>query len=186
MPDAMIVRHCAPTLAGLKTASMFTCPFQSREEMNRQVSRLNRRLAPKGIRVLPLRYRGGRGLIYLYRPGWLNRDLQQAESRCILTRCGYGWDTCAGQLRRLRHRLESCREFPHEIGLFLGYPPEDVRGFMEEKAENYKCVGCWKVYGDPERAQRTFDRYKKCTDAYCRCLEKGRPIEGLAVIRKGS
>ena len=53
MPDAMIVRHCAPTLAGLKTASMFTCPFQSREEMNRQVSRLNRRLAPKGIRVLP-------------------------------------------------------------------------------------------------------------------------------------
>ena len=65
MPDAMIVRHCAPTLAGLKTASMFTCPFQSREEMNRQVSRLNRRLAPKGIRVLPLRSRGGRGLIYL-------------------------------------------------------------------------------------------------------------------------
>ena len=181
MPDAMIVRHCAPTLAGLKTASMFTCPFQSREEMNRQVSRLNRRLAPKGIRVLPLRYRGGRGLIYLYRPGWLNRDLQQAESRCILTRCGYGWDTCAGQLRRLRQRLESSREFPHEIGLFLGYPPEDVRGFIHNKACNFKCSGCWKVYGDEQAAKSIFEKYNVCSKIYFQQWQQGKSIEQLTV-----
>lgn len=176
MPDAMIVRHCAPTLAGLKTASMFTCPFQSREEMNRQVSRLNRRLAPKGIRVLPLRYRGGRGLIYLYRPGWLNRDLQQAETRSILTRCGYGWDTCAGQLRRLRQRLESCREFPHEIGLFLGYPPEDVEGFRREGGRNCKFTGLWKVYGPVEEAVRRFQVFYHCRAHFCQGMDEGNTL----------
>ena len=97
MPDAMIVRHCAPTLAGLKTASMFTCPFQSREEMNREISRLNRLLAPKGIRVLPLRYRGARGLFNLYGPAWLTRAFHQPETRSIFTLCGYTWVTFPGQ-----------------------------------------------------------------------------------------
>ena len=36
---------------------------------------------------------------------------------------------------RLIKRLNEDAEFPHEIGLFPGYPPEDVRGFIENRAE---------------------------------------------------
>ena len=32
-------------------------------------------------------------------------------------------------------------EFPHEVGLFLGYPPEDVKGFIDHRANNFKCAG---------------------------------------------
>ena len=63
----------------------------------------------------------------------------------------------------------------------MGYPPEDVEGFISQKAQNYKCVGCWKVYGDAEAAQRTFEKYKKCTDVYCSQWEKGISIERLTV-----
>ena len=71
--------------------------------------------------------------------------------------------------------------FPHEIGLFLGYPLQDVLGFIENRGQGSKLVGTWKVYGDEEAARRTFARYKKCTAVYSRCLKEGTPLEKLAV-----
>ena len=55
MSDELIVRHCAPTLAGLKTGTVFGCPYSDRKELILEVRSLNRRLAPKGVRVIPLR-----------------------------------------------------------------------------------------------------------------------------------
>ena len=81
----------------------------------------------------------------------------------------------------LIRRLCEYEEFPHEIGLFLGYPPEDVYGFIENKADGFKCVGCWKVYGDARAAQKTFARYKKCSDIYAVQYANGRSIERLTV-----
>lgn len=79
--------------------------------------------------------------------------------------------------------LSEGREFPHEIGLFLGYPIEDVKGFIENKAECAKCVGCWKVYGDEEKAQKAFDKYKKCERVYRQQWSNGRPLVKLTVAR---
>ena len=39
---------------------------------------------------------------------------------------------------KLIGRLQENEGFPHEIGLFLGYPPEDVLGFIENKGEFFK------------------------------------------------
>ena len=33
MSDEHIIRYCAPTLASMKTGSLFTCPFEGREAM---------------------------------------------------------------------------------------------------------------------------------------------------------
>lgn len=48
---------------------------------------------------------------------------------------------------------ESC---PHEIGLFLGYPLDDVKSFIKNKGKNCICCRYWKVYHHPEQAQKTF------------------------------
>ena len=72
-------------------------------------------------------------------------------------------------------------DFPHEVGLFLSYPPEDVKGFIENRAANAKCTGVWKVYGDERQARQTFAKYKKCTDIYCRSWRAGSSLERLAV-----
>lgn len=72
-------------------------------------------------------------------------------------------------------------EFPHEIGLFLGYPPEDVCGFIENRAGGYKCVGEWKVYGDADKAKEIFAKYRKCTEVYCAQFAQGKSIERLTV-----
>ena len=52
---------------------------------------------------------------------------------------------------------------------------------MDNHACNYKCAGLWKVYSDEVRAQRLFDRFKRCTDAYCKLWYAGATIEQLAV-----
>ena len=71
--------------------------------------------------------------------------------------------------------------FPHEWGRVRGYPPEGGRGFMEGRAKGVRCVGCWKVYGDAEKAQKLFASYKKCTAVYTARHAKGTPVERLTV-----
>ena len=181
MSEDLLIRHCSPTLAGIKTGNLFSCACPSRKDLTRDLCRLNKKLVPKGIRVLPLRVCKGRALIYAYRPNALECDLADHCSRGLLLQYGYTPEDSNRCVIHLIQRLRSDGEFPHEIGLFLSYPPEDVKGFIENRAANAKCTGVWKVYGDERQARQTFDRYKKCTQTYCERWRSGVELERLAV-----
>lgn len=181
MSEEVLVRYCSPTLAGIKTGNLFSCEFTGVCEMRDCIRRWNHRLTGKGLRVLPLRIRDGRTLVYVYRPSKLSADLRHGGTLELLRECGYQSEIPEKCIVELIRRLREEREFPHEIGLFLSYPPEDVKGFMKNKAEGCKSVGCWKVYGDAEAAERIFERYKKCTELYCSLFAQGRTLERLAV-----
>lgn len=181
MSEEMLVYHCAPTLAGMKTGSLFSCAYGCRGELVATIRRWNGRLAPKGLRVLPLRYLEGRALIYVYRPGDLAADLADERARAILAQADYRGRSVEQCVAELARRLRGGAAFPHEVGLFLSYPPEDVLGFMEHRGADCKCVGCWKVYGDAEQARLAFDRYRRCTEQYCARWSKGMGVERLAV-----
>ena len=84
MSNETLIRSCAPTMACLKTGNMFTCGFESREQMTQELRQLNLRLRRKGLRILPLRWREGKALLYLYRPKQLERDLRNPLSRKLL------------------------------------------------------------------------------------------------------
>lgn len=81
----------------------------------------------------------------------------------------------------LARKMRTENRFPHEVGLFLSYPPEDVKGFIDNRAENYKDAGMWKVYGDVENARKMFRKFKKCTDLYYRMWKAGMSIDKLIV-----
>lgn len=181
MSEELVIRHCSPTLAGIKTGNLFTCRFEQKEEINREIRKLNRILVKKGLRVLPLRFSGDRALIYIYRPLRLTKDLKDHTACRLLKERGYIPEDIDQCIVHLVERLKENEEFPHEIGLFLGYPPEDVCGFIEHKEEGCKCTGCWKVYGDVDAAQKEFTKFKKCTDIYCTQYAKGKTIERLTV-----
>lgn len=181
MSEEMIINHCSPTLAGIKTGALFNCAYPSERELRSSVRAWNKTLSPKGLRVLPLRYNGRTALIYIYRPAMLSADLKDELARRLLAKCGYVSETPEGCIVQLMRRFAECDEFPHEVGLFLGYPPEDVCGFIANKACGYKCVGYWKVYGDEEKAKKAFAKFEKCTRCYCRQHAKGTGIERLAV-----
>ena len=60
MSEEMLIRHCSPTLAGIKTANMFTCCFENPEDIKRDIRKLNSILVKNGLKALPLRFSGDR------------------------------------------------------------------------------------------------------------------------------
>ena len=107
MSEDVLVRNSSPTLAGIKTGSLFSCPFISSRQMQMCVGEWNRSLSGKGIRVVSLRYSEGRGLVYVFRPRLLARDLAEPEAAALLKQRGYDAAApraCSGPARRRRWR----------------------------------------------------------------------------------
>ncbi|MBR0091669.1 MAG: DUF3793 family protein [Lachnospiraceae bacterium] len=181
MTDKTLVESCAPTLAGLKTASLITVGYPDRESCREAVCAFNRRFAEKGLRVIPMRYRSGRALLYIYRPSMLKKDMEDAKTRQMLCEMGYCCpyaDVCVAQLAQ---RMKAGEDFPHEVGLFLGYPADDVHGFIHHKYEGCTHIGDWRVYGDAEEAKVKFARFKKCREIYRNLFRDGRSADALTV-----
>lgn len=181
MSEQTIIYHCSPTLAGIKTANLFACSYESRTKLIKEIQSFNKSLLHKGILMIPVRMNDGRALIYVYRPAKLESDLNDELAVKLLNEHGYESNKTCKCVLRLIQRLKKYDEFPHEIGLFLGYPPEDVEGFIRHKGNDCKCAGYWKVYGDERKARQRFKDYKKCTRIYCYMYANGKSIERLTV-----
>ena len=181
MPEQYLIDHCAPTLAGLKTGNMFPVNIEPGQDICEELRRLNRLLRKKGIRVVIFKKTDRKALLYLYRPDFLERDLGCPEAQRILEEKGYCCRSAGNCIAQLIRRMTEDDEFPHEVGLFLGYPPGDVQCFMRDSRRGVKCTGCWKAYGNEEEAKKTFDKFRKCTDVYRRELSKGRSLLQLTV-----
>ena len=163
MSEELVIRQAAPTLAGIKTGSLFPCPCEDKAALLTEIRAFNRRYQARGLCLLPLRFTKGKALLYLYRPAALQRDLDSDAAAKLLAGAGYPCGSCGGCVAALVRRMHSSAKFPHEVGLFLGYPPEDVRGFIENRASGFKLIGCWKVYGDVDAARKKFESFESCT-----------------------
>lgn len=228
--EQAIVRNCAPTLAALKPASLFTFPgvFMSDGTANEQkYAEQNRKtfsevaqtcaeqLETAGINLRILVWRPCGALIYVYRQKMLQSHLSDERAAAPLRNEGYRINDLNACLNRLARRIadagkraitnddtgkrtpadsnplteahscpcanETCRrEFPHELGYFLGYPYADVTEFIRQHGENYLEFGMWKIYTERERALETFARYRRCTRSMMRAYRRHGRLEGLA------
>lgn len=180
--EKAIVEQCAPTLAGIKPASLFRVGGDL-AVLRRTAEVWDRRLQPLGLRVLVLKEcpRTNAGMVYLYRETWLKRILEDREHRRFLHGLGYTLESLEDVFSQLSRRFCLEQEYPHEIGVFLGYPFADVIGFIENRGKNFTCCGYWKSYGDPEVARRCFDSYRTCTAQYKQLYGDGTPIIQLVV-----
>lgn len=60
----------------------------------------------------------------------------------------------------LINKLQS-NDFPHEIGIFLGYPLKDVVGFMEYGNYKFCETKAWKIYGEPNISYEIYNNFVK-------------------------
>ena len=182
MLDRALVAHASPTLARLKLGSLFT--FSIGEGFYGEFTALRALLGQKGVALTLLRVRQGIALVYLYRPDELARAVEDEATWRFLESCGYRQRDVSALLRRLRERLRSAEDFPHEIGVFLGYPLADVIGFIENEGRNCLCCGCWKVYSNACDALDAFARFRKCKSVYERLFASGCPLARLTVAAR--
>lgn len=178
--EEYLIDYCSATLAGLKPGSLFNYPFVCREELADQLETWNQALGEKGISLQVLRQGTRTALIYMCRRTQLCQTLSQPPVTAFLYRLGYVQTDVDEMLLRLKGRMKR-QTFPHEIGVFLGYPLGDVMGFMKNEGKNCKCTGCWKVYGDEIQARACFARLDGCRNAYRRLWRQGKSVWQLTV-----
>ena len=167
--DLLLAEHGAPVLAGIKTANLITCRRAWYPDLPELLKTYQ---AVFHDRACDYRF-----LLLIYRPERLLNDLASQEARTLLMQNGYPMEEgLDALLEHLSERIMTNREFPHEIGLFLGYPVEDVRGFIEQRGRDCKLSGYWKVYGDEQAARRLFHQFDRCRDTARGYIERGMTI----------
>lgn len=184
MDFRMLVKYCSPTLAGLKTAGLFNYIYQSERELFLSIEKLNSMFYDKGISIEALKYKNNVALIYVYRRKMLEKDFQKDGVINFFKQYGYNTNdfNYIYAINVLKDKLQKNSSFPHEIGLFLGYPLYDVIGFIENKGKKSKLTGIWKVYHNEDEAITLFNKFKKCNDTYLRLYDNGASIMRLIVV----
>lgn len=129
--DALI-RQCAPTLAGMKSGSIFCVKPPTPEFMRQKVRQWDEQLKPSGLSVQILLERPDSGsmIVYVYRRKQLERILEGEDYRAFLAQMGYVHMDLDSLLAQLALRLETQPEFLHEIGVF----PSARCGWLHQKS----------------------------------------------------
>ncbi len=179
--ERAVITHCAPTLAGHKCASLFTWREEGEVSCADCVREADAVLSGKGVRLCVFNGVRADSLVYVYRPAALERRLHNPAVREFLKRQGYEGYTLKEDIEKLSCKVAEGDDFPHEIGIFLDYPLEDVEGFIENRGQAYCCLGVWKVYSNEQEARRRFQLYRKCREVYLACYERGFDVKKLTV-----
>lgn len=172
--EHQLAYHCALTIKGLKAASMVAFSCQSKEMVEFWLNYYKNCFKANGLNYLVLRKQKKHVLVLLYQPDVLMQLLQVLPAKKLLGQCGYDAAASLDELlAQLCYRFQTVESVPHEIGLFLGYPPNDVAGFIHNKGQNYIFTGYWKVYDNEESIRRLFQVYNNCIQQVCKELNDG-------------
>ena len=186
-----LLTFASPALLGRKQANLFSFSVDCLTDYRKEIDRYKKELAPLGISVEYLYCLQNRVYLLVYRKDMMLQYLRQPAVKEFLIKEGYpaniGEEESLYQtLCILRKHIIQGAEFPHEVGFFFGYPPEDVFSFIREKGQNYKLVGDWKVYGDGKAALRTFRSYAKCRKRLMEQATAGADIVSLLTPGRAS
>ncbi|MCY6957106.1 DUF3793 family protein [Clostridium brassicae] len=154
-----IAYSTAPTIAGEKPSSLVV--FKNREIKNlykywELYKEEIRREIP--LEFYELKHNENMVSVLFYNSEELIKILKEDKSIKFLQRFGYTEEMSLKEsLNLLSQRYENV--CPHEIGIFLGYPVDDVLEFTDCPNKQCLIMGYWKVYHDMEKAKDTFKRY---------------------------
>ena len=173
-----VVTQCAPVLKGVKISNLITMKPGGWRKIRAYLKKSR-------IICIPPYADAEKEVLFLYRYEQLERHLKNREVREFLRSCGYESFEVASVLVRLRRRYRLyagiSKEFPHELGVLLGYPVGDVQGFIDNRGENSLTSRYWKVYQNPKEAEKIFDLYDRVKEQALKEIMCGRTLSHVAV-----
>lgn len=179
-----LIEHCSPTLAHLKTGNIFTISFSTVENLEKNILLFDEILCDKGVNIFVLRVslENKKALVYVYRKSKLSESLKNRDIFEFLNQYGYNSSEIDNALFTLKNRLSESKCFPHEIGIFLGYPLKDIEAFILNNGKDFIYCGHWKVYANCSDCLKKFERFDKCKMLYRKLWERGYSIKKLTVM----
>ncbi len=173
--QSQLVLQCAPLIVGLKVSNLFVTE-------PKYLRALRIILKRSDLSFYVLTSTENKVTCFIFRKKTLEAFLNKKENLCLLKSMGYNENLSLTQKmyefrRRYRSYQEGLTGFPHEMGVFLGYPAEDVIGFIEKKGQRYLYSGYWKVYEDVDTKKEIFEMYEIAKESLV-CLLAG----GLSIV----
>ena len=125
-------------------------------------------------------------ILLLYKEQELQQQLLEADTRAFLKSYGYTQFAVEDVLDLFKKRycdnLCTTKDFPHEMGVLLGYPLEDVKGFINNRGRNFLYTGYWKVYSDLQQKMDLFGRFEQAKEQMIRLLSYGMDIQEIIMM----
>ena len=164
--------HSAPALCGIKASNLINVDYS--DDLFKEIEELNKKFT--NFRFYILKKDKNKVLILIYRKRVLERELNRNSNKEFLKELGYDVSSIDSMLLCLKERI-AYDDFPHEIGVFLGYDLSDIKSFIENK----KCLytGYWKVYSNLDEKLELFSKYTRCKNCVIKMIDKGFPIENF-------
>jgi hypothetical protein len=175
--DKALACVCSPALCGIKPAAIASFGSVRFLAESKKIAGLNRIFNKDGKFLTAIVRSKNLVLVFVYDRKLLASHILSRKKLQYLASKGYpagsGFEAIVQELLK---RLEGNSEFPHEIGLFLGYPLEDVIGFERYNGTSCKFCGLWKVYGDVGYARRICSLQRECRKLCRKWIEEGNSL----------
>ncbi|MDY6329856.1 MAG: DUF3793 family protein [Lachnospiraceae bacterium] len=177
--ETQLALQCAPLITGLKVSNLLIIPKGNEEVVKRILNRT-------GISYYRLIQTRTKTTFLLFRRNELEEFLSDENVKNVFIRAGYKSLQIGKILRTFSLRYEAYmqgdKSFPHEMGLLLGYPVEDVVGFVENNGKNFLYSGYWKVYENQKAKVKLFDKFKVAEETLIHLLSNGLSMSDIIDI----
>lgn len=174
--DLQLALQCAPVITGIKVSNLFIIDKNKVEELYDII-------AGTDISAYYLYEVDIKANILLYRKNELQQYLLKRENEDFIRSMGYQ-STYLDEflpefaVRFSFYQLTQC-EFPHEMGILLGYPVEDVEGFIINDGKNELYTGYWKVYANLPEKLVLFNYYEAAREHFICLVAKGMDMNSI-------
>lgn len=180
--EVQLLLQCAPMIAGLKASNLLIIASENEADARRILNGTK-------ISCARLARMDKKTTMLIYHEKWVKEYLASREVSDLLRVLGYEgkgfYEVLHSVRKKYRSYMKKEGEFPHELGLLLGYPAEDVKGYMDNKGRNYLCTGYWQVYADPAAKLNLFQKFELARERLIRAIFDGKEIQELIQVAGG-
>ena len=180
--EIQLALQCAPLITGLKVSNLLIVSVEN----ERQVRMI---IGKSGISYYKMLQTEKKITFLLFRRKQLEGFLCRKEIKQFFQKEGYYVFQFGKILRTFQMRyatyMKEGGEFPHEMGLLLGYPLEDVRGFMENEGKYFLYSGYWKVYENMTKKIRLFRKFEVAKEMLIFLIYNGVGMEEIMASYAG-
>lgn len=168
--EMQFVMQCAPIIVGSKISNLFIIRKEYYEIFKKTIS-------DSKIECFLLYEDDKKVTLFLYIKNKLANYINEKEVKKVLKKFKYDDFRIEQLLDSFKNRYSQYKsgnkEFTHEMGLLLGYPVDDVIGFMENDGKNFLHSGYWKVYSNIDEKVKIFNSYEKAKERLIHLLSQG-------------
>lgn len=171
--DTQLALQCAPVLTGIKISNLLNldCLYSDT---------ILQRFEKTSLDSYILYSSKEKVTFLIYSKEALKDYLKIPKVKEFMNTLGYFVFEIEDILKEFSKRYKDYREkggnFPHEMGLLLGYPVEDVKGFIKNEGKKFLYNGYWKVYKNVLETLKIFQSYDQVREIALKIVKEKKDV----------